>query len=177
MSVLCHIRKYSPASSHQKGAAPYQQAVNLALGHRLAHQSYSAMRRVLDTSNLSLDRNTYYNLVREKPLEQSNHSFEGLVLALEDVGFRFDCLIGDELAEDGGIKGRVLEQVFFITDAQVAYARRFIADKVLSIDGTFETNRLSMVLLVAVGITSTNNNFPAAYSFAKSESAVSLSFL
>jgi hypothetical protein len=92
---------------HQKGIAQCQQAVNLALGHHLARQSYSAMRRVLDTSNLSLDQNTYHNIVREKPLEQSNDSFEGLVLALEEVGFRFDCLMGDELAEDGSIKGRV----------------------------------------------------------------------
>jgi hypothetical protein len=92
--------------------------------------------------------------------------FEGLVPALEEVGFRFNCLMGDELAEDGSIKGRVLEQVF-ITDAQIAYARRFIANQVLLIDGTFEINCLSMVLLVVVGITSTNDNFPAANSFAK----------
>jgi len=34
-----------------------------------------------------------------------------------------------------------------------------------------------MVLLVVIGITSTNKTFPAAYSFAKSESAASFSFL
>jgi hypothetical protein len=34
-----------------------------------------------------------------------------------------------------------------------------------------------MVLLVIVGITSTNKNFPAAYSFAKSEATVSFNFL
>lgn len=34
-----------------------------------------------------------------------------------------------------------------------------------------------MVLLVVEGITSTNNNFPTAYSFAKSESVASFSFL
>jgi hypothetical protein len=86
------------------------------------------MRRVLDSSGLSIDRNTYYNLVRGRPLEQSGNSFEGLVLALEEVGFKFNCLMGDELAEDGSYKGRVLEQLFFITDAQIAYSRRFIAD-------------------------------------------------
>jgi hypothetical protein len=83
--------------------------VNLALGYRLACRSYPPVRRVLDTSNLSLDQNPYHNLVREKPSEQSNDPFEGLVLALEEVGFRFDCVVGDELAEDGSIKGRVLE--------------------------------------------------------------------
>jgi hypothetical protein len=74
---------------HQKATPQYQQAVSLALGHRLAHQSYSSMRMVPSTSGLRIDRNTYYNLVRGKPLSQSSDSFDGLVLALEEVGFRF----------------------------------------------------------------------------------------
>ena len=53
---------------YQKATSQYQDAVKLALGHRLAYQPYSAMRRVLDTSGLSIDRNTYYNLVHSKPL-------------------------------------------------------------------------------------------------------------
>ena len=164
---------------HQKTTPQYRQAVNLALGHRLAHQSYSAMRRVLDTSGLRLDRKAYYNLIRSKPLEDkvSNDSFEGLVLALEEVGFRFACSMSDELADDGSIKGRVLEQVFFISDAQITYGKRFIADQVLLIDGTFETNRLGLILLVVVGVTNTGKNFPAAYSFAKSEARVSFDFV
>ena len=47
----------------------------------------------------------------------------------------------------------------------------------LLIDGTFETNRLGLVLLVVVGITNTGKNFPAAYSFAKSEARVSFDFI
>ena len=164
---------------HQKATPEYQQAVSLALGHRLAHQSYSSMRQVLDSSGLRVDRKTYYNLVRSKPLEDgvSNDSFEGLVLALEEVGFRFSCLMNDKLADDGSIKGRVLEQLFFISDQQIAYGKRFLADQVLLVDGTFETNRLGLVLLVVVGVTNTGKNFPAAYSFAKSEARVSFDFL
>ena len=75
------------------------------------------MRRVLESSGLSIDRKTYYNLVRTKPLEHSNDSFEGLVLALEEEGFKFSCLMSDELADDDSCKGRTLEQVFFLTDA------------------------------------------------------------
>jgi hypothetical protein len=74
------------------------------------------MRRVLDSSNLSIDRKTYYNLVRGNPFDQSNNSFEGLVLILEEAGFKFGCLMDNELAEDGSIKRRILEQLFFITD-------------------------------------------------------------
>ena len=164
---------------HEKGTAQYQQTVGLALGHRLAHQSYSSMRRVLDTSELRIDRKTYYNLVRGRPLEDgvSNDSFEGMVLALEEAGFRFACTMNDDLAGDGSLQGRVLEQVFFLLDQQIAYGKRFIADQVLLIDGTFETNRLGLVLLVVVGVTNTGKNFPAAYSFARSEARDSFDFI
>jgi hypothetical protein len=77
------------------------------------------MCKVLDTSGLRLDRKTYYNLMRSKPLEDRvlNDSFKGLMLALEEVGFRFTCSISDELADNGSIKGRVLKQVFFVSNA------------------------------------------------------------
>jgi hypothetical protein len=165
--------------AHRKATTQYKQAVGLALGHRLAHQPYSSMRRVLDSSDLSIDRKAYYNLVRNKPLEDgiSNDSFEALVLALEEAGFRFNCDMSRELAEDGSIKGRVLDQVVFFSDQQIAYAKRFIADQVLLVDGTFETNRLGLTLLVVVGVTNTGKNFPAAYSFCRSESRESFDFL
>ena len=72
---------------HQKAITQYQQTISLAFDHQLAHQSYSSMRMVLNSSGLCIDRNTYYNLVRGKPLDESSNSFEGLVLALEEVGF------------------------------------------------------------------------------------------
>jgi hypothetical protein len=50
-------------------------------------------------------------------LKQSNDSFEGLVLALEEEDFKFNCLMSDELADDGSCKERTLEQIFFLTDA------------------------------------------------------------
>jgi len=78
------------------------------------------MRMVLNSSGLRIDRTTYYNLIRGAPLEQSSDSFEGLALALEEVGFRFTCRMDDELAEDGSVVGRILGQVFFATDTQLA---------------------------------------------------------
>jgi hypothetical protein len=76
------------------------------------------MCRVLDTSGLRLNRKTYYNLMRSKPLEDRmlNDSFKGLILALEEVKFRFTYLISDELVNNGSIKGRVLKQVFFVSN-------------------------------------------------------------
>ena len=35
---------------HNKATPQYRQAVDLALGHRLAHQPYSSMRMVLNSS-------------------------------------------------------------------------------------------------------------------------------
>jgi hypothetical protein len=69
------------------------------------------MRRVLDTSGLRLDRKTYYNLVRSKPLEDKvlNDSFKSFMLALKEVEFRFTYSINDELADNGSIKKRVLK--------------------------------------------------------------------
>jgi hypothetical protein len=69
---------------------------------------------VLSTSSLRIDRNTNYNLVCGKPLSQPSDSFEGLVLALEEVGFRFYSRMRDELAKDkAAVIGRTLEQVIF----------------------------------------------------------------
>ena len=75
---------------------------------------------MLDSSGLRIDRNTYYNLVRGKPLDESSNSFKGLVLALEEMGFRFTCRIDKELANDNLVQGRVLQQIFFTIDTQLA---------------------------------------------------------
>ena len=44
------------------------------------------------------------------------------------------------------------------------------------VDGTFETNKLSIVLLAIVGVIITNKNFFIIYSFAKSEAVVLFNF-
>jgi hypothetical protein len=69
------------------------------------------MRKVLNILGLRLDRKTYYNLMRSKPLKDKvlNDSFKGVMLALKKVGFHFACLINNELADDGSIKGRILK--------------------------------------------------------------------
>jgi hypothetical protein len=74
------------------------------------------MRQVLDSFNLRIDRKTYYNLIRSKPLEDRilNDSFKGLIFTLKKVSFRFTYSISNELAENGSIKRYVLKQIFFI---------------------------------------------------------------
>jgi hypothetical protein len=137
------------------------------------------MRQVLDSFNLRIDRKTYYNFVRSKSLEDeiSNNSFKGLVLALEEVGFRFTYAMGDKLAEDGSVKERVLKQLFFISDAQITYGKRFLANEIMLIDSTFKINRLGLVLLVVVRVINTGRNFLTTYSFARSEAKGSFNFI
>jgi hypothetical protein len=60
------------------------------------------------------------SLIRGTPLKRSPDLFKGLVLALEDMGFRFTCKVADELVDNGLIIGQVLEQVFFATYTQLA---------------------------------------------------------
>ena len=67
------------------------------------------MRRVLESSGLLIDRKIYYNLIREKPLAQSNNLFEDLVLTLEEEGFKFSYLINNKLIDDNNCKERTLK--------------------------------------------------------------------
>jgi MULE transposase domain len=117
--------------------------------------------------------------VRNKPLKDrvSNDLFKALMLALKEAGFLFVCAINDKLADNGSIKRRVLKQLFFLFKAQIIYGKRFIANQVLFIDGTFETNRLGLILFIVVGVTNTNKNFPTAYSFVRSEVRMSFDFI
>jgi hypothetical protein len=75
---------------------------------------------MLNNSGLRIDRKIYYNFIRGKPLGRSSDLFKGLILALEKVGFRFAYKMKDELADNNTVIERVLKQVFFATDTQLA---------------------------------------------------------
>jgi hypothetical protein len=64
------------------------------------------MCRILDTLELRLDRKTYYNLIRSKPLKDRvlNNSFKDFILALKKIEFRFTYLMSDELVDNDNIK-------------------------------------------------------------------------
>ena len=117
--------------------------------------------------------------MRNKPLENgiSNDSFKALMLALEKAGFCFDCDISRELAEDDSIKGRVLDQIVFFSDQQIAYIKRFIADQVLLVNDIFKINCLSLTLLIITDIININKNFSAVYNFCKLKAKILFNFL
>jgi hypothetical protein len=66
-------------------------------------------------------------------------------------------------------------QIFF-HPKQVQLAQRFVANFVMVIYGTFNTNYLRLSLLVAVGATNSGKTFPLAFSYCPSESKESYDF-
>lgn len=51
--------------------------------------------RVLQQVGHPLDRNTYYN-IRSRTVSAEQNEFAGLVVALEEVGFIFECRVEEE---------------------------------------------------------------------------------
>ena len=163
-------------SEHRKSLPAYHNAVELGRSLRSAYISYSAARRVLEQTGFPLDRKSYYNL-RYRGLSAEKDDFAGLIVALENAGFEFECRMEEELDSEGKVTDTQLQQIWFAHPDQIRYTQRFAADWTLFIDGTFKTNARNLVLLVMAGITNCNQTFVAALSFARSEATVSFDFL
>lgn len=78
--------------------------------------------RVLEQVGFPLDRNTYYN-IRSRAVSAEQNDFAGLVVALEEAGFIFECRVEEEIDPDtNAIVGRQLQQVWFAHPRQIQYA-------------------------------------------------------
>jgi len=95
--------------------------------------------------------------------------------ALLDAGFHVRRRWVD-IFEDS-IHIRRLDQIFFISDAQVVKSQRFCSDFVIEMDATFNTNILKMPLATVVGVDNHNRSFTAALSFIRSEAAEDYGFI
>jgi MULE transposase domain len=157
----------------------YRQLVALASKHRESVIPYSQSRRILDSEDLDvfLSAKKYYNLIRNQPADKGDlESIQGLLKALNDAKFIHHQRISTEYNAEGKLTGQRLTQIWFAHLKQLAAAQRFVADQVLIIDGTFNTNELRLPLLAAVGITNSGSTFPVAFSYYPSESKESLKF-
>ena len=161
---------------HVKELPGYLPAVELAQSLRFANISYSKAVRVLEQADFPLDRSTYYN-IRERKISASNDEFSGLVVALEEAGFIFECRMEEEINNEGKVVDRQLQQIWFSHPDQIQLAQRFSADFTLWIDGTFRTNALNLVLIVTAGITNCGSTFVSSLSFARSEAKLSFDFI
>ena len=74
------------------------------------------------------------------------------------------------------VVGRKAVQIWFSHPKMLDLARRFVSDFCLIIDGTFNTNKYKLPLLVAVGVMNSGKTFPIAYSWCQSESKVTYGF-
>jgi hypothetical protein len=74
---------------------------------------------------------------------------------LEENSFVYHTRVKVEVDKDDESIGRELIQIFFAHRKQLEAAQRFVADWLIVIDGTFNTNKLDLPLLVIVGVLST----------------------
>ena len=157
----------------------YHQLVTTAIKHRINVVPYSQSRRILDSEDLGLflSAKKYYNLVRNQPADKGDsESIQGLLKALDDDKFIHHQRVESEFDTEGKMTNKRLIQIWFAHPKQLAMAQRFVADQVLVVDGTFNTNNLRLPLLVAVGVMSSGSTFPVAFSYCPSESKESFLF-
>ena len=163
---------------HEKALDEHVEAARIATFHRESHLSHAVSQRILEKEGLTLPRNDYYNLHREKAIGNAvGDNFEALIHALDEAGFIYACRIEEIRNEANNGIERQLQQVWFTLEEQIQLARRFIADFAVLIDGTFSTNKLNLTLITMVGLTNTGRSFPAVQSFARSEATMSFDFI
>jgi len=166
--------------AHLKTSDEYQTALQQAVKHREQVLPYSVSRRLIDAEDLGvvLSGRDYYNAVRKQlPDKSKPQTIVALLRMLEDNEFVYRTRFKVERDLIGKPTARKLVQLFFAHRKQLDAAARFVAGWVIVIDGTFNTNELRLPLLVCVGVLSTNETFPVAFSYCPSESAGSIGFV
>lgn len=163
--------------AHEQSTEAHQQLIAQARKYRFGKQSYSKACELLKQEHLglTLSQKTYYNLIRHKyPDKGDPDTLTGLLTALKDEDFKFRTRTEDEYKVQGEtetlVRRKLLQIVFYHSEA-IRLTQRFVAGHLLVIDGTFNTNRLRLPLLVAVGITNSNKSFPVAFSYCSGETA------
>jgi hypothetical protein len=165
---------------HLKSSEEYQEAHRQAVKHRDQVLPYSVSRRLIDAEDLGvvLSARDYYNSVRKLiPDKSKPQTIVALLRMLEDNTFVYTTRFETERDEAGKPISRKLVRLFFAHRKQLEAATRFVAGRLIVIDGTFNTNDLRLPLLVIVGVLNTNQTFPVAFSYCPSESNDSISFV
>jgi len=110
------------------------------------------------------------------PDKDKPKTIDGLLVALQEASFVYRCRIEIEEDEEGNPISRKLKQIWFAHREQLKAAQRFVSNWSLVIDGTFNTNKDRLPLLIAVGVLNSGHTFPIAFSYVPSESDESLGF-
>lgn len=156
-------------------------AMEMAKTHRAFKLTYRESDRVLNNTSKEegeiyhISKKKYYRLIPSTTRSRDD-IITGLLQCLDSTEFTARVRYSYILDDAGVPVKKLLEQIFFIDKLQRDLTKRFCSDFMLQMDATFNTNALKMLLFVAVGITNTNLTFPAAFSFAISESEVAVNF-
>ena len=166
--------------AHLKASEEFKEALHQAKKHRQQILSYSESRRLIDAEDFSVvvSSRDYYNSVRkEVPDKSKSRTIDALLVMLEENSFVFRTRISIEEDKQGVAISRKLIQIWFAHRKQLEAAQRFVADWLVVIDGTFNTNKDRLPLLVVVGVLNSGQTFPVAFSYCPSESAESIEFV
>jgi hypothetical protein len=153
-------------------------AVIDATKHRGLKTSYRRYLRAQDPTARQLSKSEYYNLSYNRHSTNENqpkHIIERMMTAFGDAGFHVR-LRWVELYSNDQLTHR-LDQIFMVSDAQVAKARRFCSGFVIQMDATFNTNILKMPLCNIIGIDNHSKTLTAALSFIRAEAAEDFIFI
>jgi hypothetical protein len=98
-------------------------------------------------------------------------------MELHEAGFVYRIRVRvEEDGEDNVVKRQML-QLWFAHREQLNVAARFCSDFLVVIDGTFNTNKERLPLLIAVGVLNSGYTFPVCFSYCPSESEESFMFV
>ena len=166
--------------AHLKTSEEFKEALHQAKKHRQQVLSYSESRRLIDAEDFGVvvSSRDYYNSVRkEVPDKSKPRTIDALLVMLEENSFVFRTRVSIEEDKQGVAISRKLVQIWFAHRKQLEAAQRFVADWLIVIDGTFNTNEDRLPLLVVVGVLNNGQTFPVAFSYCPSESAESIGFV
>jgi hypothetical protein len=155
-------------------AAAMQQAIAL----RGAQISHSQASRILDSQDLSLSKSAYYNILKPSVTSIGDGDLTAIWDTMVAEGFHtrsrytyvMDSATGQPIS-------RCLQQLFFISDAQIRLGERFCSSFMVEIDSTFNTNALRLLLTIIVGVSNTGMTFPLTFSFVPAENKVFMNFI
>ena len=133
---------------------------------------YSVSRRVLESEEigLTLTAKEYYNTVRYQVIQRNdNKTIEGLLVALDEAGFIWRLRTEPVVDEEDVVIGRKLIQIWFTHPILLKAAGRYTSGLVYIINMTFNTNKLRLPIIQAVGVLPTDRTFPIFFSWSPKE--------
>jgi hypothetical protein len=99
-----------------------------------------------------------------------------ILVVLKEERYAYETRVKIE-EDDGEPIERQMIQLWFVHRAQLDAAARFCSDWLLVIDGTFNTSKDCLPLLITIGVLNSGKIFPVCFSYCPSESAESFAFV